>query len=375
MTSALLALLLALQDCPPHGPAPGARAAVVGLPGIQIVSRLDFGSQQNRLTAVYVFPDRVRWHFENYSAEQSEHLFLYRWGESVQQLASGSPSQAVEGMERNSVLLQMELRRAVMLWPDGFAWQEAVGGERTAAVHADSCCRELPIGTLVAELVDGRPRRIQARDPEGRTLEALEIRVWEERNGRNWPRGLVMEAEGGGFVETVESIETRLHYLEPSFVPPDRRPVPGPGANDAHVLAQDLVPMTYCSYPLPQDITWEQALAQARLWIAETGAAGRAAGRVVDPVPTFELSSAARPQRCLVRLMTAMQPAPEGFETQAERPGFLLPLQQISELDSAALARLQRAVPENERAGSAYVRVHARPKLPIEVVLPLAPAD
>lgn len=372
MNSALVPLLLALQECAAHGPAPGPRVAVAGLPGFQIVSRLDFGPQQNRLTAVYVFPDRARWHFENYSAEQSEHLFLYRQGESVLQLASGSPSQAVEGKERDLVLLQMELRRAVMLWPDGFAWQEAEG-VRTAIVHGDSCCRELPIGTLVAELIDGRPRRIQARDAEGCSLESLEIRAWEERNGRSWPRSLVMEAEGGGFLETVESIETRLHYLELSFVPPDRRPVPGQGKSVA-VLAQDLVPMTYCAHKLPQDITWEQALAQARLWIAETEAAGTA-GRAVDPVPTIELSSAARPQRCLVRLVAAVQPAPEGYETQAERPGFLLPLQQLSELDSAALARLQRAVPANERAGPAYVRIHARPNLPIEVVLPLATTE
>jgi hypothetical protein len=356
----------------PHGPEPGARAAVAGLAGFQSISCLDFGTGQNRLTAVFVFPDRARWHFENYSAEQSEHLFLYRQGEAAFQFASGSPSQALEGETRALTLLQMELRRAVFLWPDGFAWRAGEGDTRSAPVQTDSCCAEGPLGTLVAELSDGRPRRIEARDARGQPIEALEVRAWQELDGRAWPRTLALEAGGSGFVETVETIETRLHYLESSFVPPDRRPVPAGDEGGPKVLAQDLVAMTYRARELPEGTTWEQALAQARLWIAESGAALKESGHTVDPVPTFELSSAGRPHSCLVRLTAAAHPAPPGFETLAERPGFLLPLQHLSELDARALARLQRAVPQGARASPAYVRIHARESLPIELVLPLA---
>lgn len=367
--------LLALQEGLSHGPEPGPRTAVAGLAGFQSVSRIDFGAAQNRLTATFVFPDRARWHFEDYAAaQQSGHQFLYRHGEAVHQLASGSPSQALEGAERDTVLLQMELRRAVMLWPDGFAW-EAGDGRRTARVHADSCCRERVLGTLVAVPVDGRPRRIEVRDDHDQPLEALEIREWQELHGRSWPRTLVMEAEGGGFVETVESIEPRIHYLELSFLPPDRRALPGKPASDSSILAQDLVAMTYQARALPEGLTWEQALAQARVWIAETGEALRTAGLSVDPIPTFELSSAGSPLHCLVRLGTAVQPAPKGFQTMAERPGLLLPLQKLAELDSATLARLREAVPKDAHASAPYVRVHARSNLPIEVVLPLVPTD
>lgn len=372
---AALALVF-LQQRPPHGPEPGPRRASAGLAGFQTVSRLDFGSAQNRLTAVFVFPDRARWHFEDYAAApQSVRVLLYRQGEAVHQLASGTPSQALEAAERDVVLLQMELRRAVMLWPDGFEWEESDEGLRSAPVYADSCCRERQLGTLVAALADGRARRIEVRDADKAVVEALEIREWQQLQGRTWPRTLAMEAEGGGFVETIESIEPRVHYLELSFLPPDRRPLSASAARSSRILAQDLVAVTYRARDLPEGLSWEQALVQARAWIDDSAETLRAAGMAVDPVPTFEVSSAGRPVRCLVRVATAVQAPPEGFETVGERPGLLLPLQKLEELDSRTLEHLHECVPGEARMSTPYVRIHPRPNLPVELVLPLVPAE
>lgn len=372
---ALPALLARGSTQAPHAPEPGPRAAVAGLAGFQSVSRLDFGSGANRLTALYVFPDRARWHFEDYAArEGSEHLFLYRHGERVHQLAGG-PSQSLDGAERDALLLQMELRRAAMLWPDGFAWGAPENGTRSAPVPADSCCRTRLLGTLVATLADDRPVRVEARDVQGRPLEALAIRAWQESHGRTWPRTLVMEVEGGGFVETVESIETGVHYLDLSFVPPDRRASSGASATEPSLLAQDLVPTTYAAHGLPAGVSWEEALTRARAWMAAAGEAGKASGRAVDPTPTFELAEDGRPVRCLVRLSVALVPAPAGYQTQPERPGLLLALDSLEALEPAMLARLRQAVPKGATPGVAYLRVHDRPAFPVELVLPLEPAD
>jgi hypothetical protein len=359
-----------------HGDGPGPRSAIAGLAGFQSVSRIDFGTQQNRLTAAYVFPDRARWHFENYTAvERSEHLHLYRQGRAFHQLGTSDASEALAGKARDVALLQMELRRAVMLWPDGFDWADAGDGVRSAAVHADSCCRTGSLGRLVATVAGNRARRIEARDPEERLVEALQITAWQDFQGRAWPRTLELESEGGGFVETIESIETRVHYLELSFVPPDRRSAPGASAPGAGVLARDLVAVTFTARALPNDVSWEDAVARARAWIAETDTALERTGFTVDPVPTFELSNTGRPLRCLVRLAAPAWPAPEGYQTVPERPGLLLALPSLAELDSAALARLESARPASTKAGLLYLRLHPRKELPIEVVMPLVPAD
>jgi len=368
--------LLAAQETAPHAPEPGPRAALAGVAGFQTVSKLDFGPRQNRLTAVYVFPDRVRWHFESYGAKRSEHQYFYRSGERVSELASGAPSRVLEGQEHDAVLLQMELRRATLFWPEGFEWKEEPDGAgltRSAPAWADSCCRKASLGTLVATLADGRPRRIEARDARGRTLEALEIRAWQERGGRAWPRTLALEAESANALETVEAIETRVHFLDLSFVPPDQRSL-APLAPGPAVTARDVVAMTYAVHELPVDVDWDTAIARARDWIAAAGPELRSRGLGVDPVPTFELSQDARPRACYVRLLAAVAPAPQGFESHAERAGLFIAVADLGAVDASLVARVLQATPGGATPGIPYLRVHPKP-YPIELVLPLEPAD
>jgi hypothetical protein len=372
---AVLLLVAALQ-AGAHGKEPGPRSGIAGLGGFRSISRIDFGTSQNRLTAIYVFPDRARWHFENYEArERSEHQFVYRLGELVTEFGSGQPSRELDEAGRDVVVLQMELRRAAMLWPDGLEWAALDETTRTATVHLDSCCGEGALGNLVATLADGRPRRMEARDSSGRVVEALEVLTWQESCGRTWPRTLTVDGASGGFSETIETIDTRIHYLDLSFRPPDRRGSATVGLKPGDVLPRDLVAMTYAPRELPPGSGWDEARERARGWIADAREELEPQGWKVDPVPMFELGDDGLPLRCLVRLASPAFPAPAGFETLHERLGVFLPLQELRQADPGALTRLRRAIPPDAQAGRPYLRLHDRPQLPVELVLPFEPKE
>ncbi|HEX6882899.1 MAG TPA: hypothetical protein VF530_05930 [Planctomycetota bacterium] len=370
MIAALLLALPALQAPTPHGPEPGPRAAQAGLAGFQTVSRIDFGATSNRLTAAYSFPDRARWHFESYAARaRSEHQYFYRLGETVRGF-DGQPSRELPAAERDAVLRQMELRRAVLFWPDGFEWQASGEQERRAPLFLDSCCHEGALGTLVAELEQGRPRRVEVHDSLGAAQEALEIRSWQELGGRTWPLTLVMSGPQGTFTETVESIETRLHLLEVSFVPPDRRPVPAAGSGP-RILARDVIAMTYAAHDLPEGTSWDEALRLAAERHERAGVEAERLGLVLDPVPMFELGPDARPVRLLLRLDAPRTPPPAGHVTLPERPGLFLLLDGPAALQAQVLQHLLEAVPAGARPETPYARIHARKEARVEVVLPL----
>lgn len=362
------------QPATAHWPAPGARTTLAGMAGFQIVSKIDFGTAQNRLTAAYTFPDRARWHFEPFpDSPGAAHQFFYRSGGEVNEFSGGQPSKRMEDEARDTILLQMELRRAVMFWPDGFTWEDGTEGCRRAQVHADSCCRGGWLGDLLARESDDGTLKIEARNTRQESIESLEVRSWREQGGRSWPSTLVLHAGGSSFVETLESIETRIYYLEPFFLPPDRRRSPEPSANGPEILAEDLVAMTFAAHDLPEGLSWEECVSTARRLGETTSERLHGSGLSVDPVPTFELSLEGHPVRCLIRLTQAVHPAPAGFVTRQERIGLFCPLGEIASVGPAVLQRLSAAAPEGARAGTPYLRIHSRASLPIELVLPIEP--
>lgn len=366
-------LLLLCQATTGHGQDPGPRSAVAGLAGFQVESRLDFGEQSNRLTVAYTFPDRARWHFESYTARvRSEHQYFYRLGGRLRAF-DGSPSRELQGDEREGLLLQMELRRAVLLWPDGFDWEEAGPGSRTARVNVDSCCREGNLGTLVASLQGGRLERAEVRDRTGKAIEAMEIRAWQEVAGRPWPRTLVMKGEQGSFTETVESIDTQVHFLEVSFLPPDQRPVLASSDQGPRIQARDIVSMTHSARPLPAGTSWVEAERMARERIETARGELAQLGLELDPVPMLELDQDGRPVCLLLRLSAPRRPPPEGFTTIPERPGLFLLAGDTKEVEARLLRRLLASVPAGARPGTPYVRLHDRKEVPVEIVLPIEP--
>lgn len=367
-----VSLALPVQEPSSHEDAPGPRAPIAGMAAFRSTSKLDFGTAANRLTAVYVFPDRARWCFESYGGDAAGRTLVYRLGPAVHQLASGAASQSVTGPSRDVVLLQMELRRAAMLWPDGFDWAAEDQGTRSASVFTDSCCKRDPVGSLIAsEIGESGPGRIEARTAGGEIVEWIEVRERQSIDGRRWPRVMQVGSTEGGFRETVESVESGVHFLDLAFLPSDLRSLSRTSAEGPDILASDLVPIAYRPHDLEESVRWEDALGMAKTWIADTAEELRARRIDVDPVPTFELSPSGRPVRCWVRLRQARAPLPTGFVLLDERPGLLCSLQDVRLLGPALLERLSRSAPPGTQAGTAYVRWHEEPELRLEVVLPL----
>ncbi len=373
-----LLLVLALSSVAGQGTAPPAtgpcaKRGIAGLGALVGVSRIEIGADANRLTAAYLFDDRARWHFEAYAQRRSQHVFVHRSGEHVFQFESGATcSRESEGAERDAVLLQMELRRAVMLWPDGFDWAPAEDGTRRAPVSLHACRESETIGSLVAVVEGDRPTRVEARGADGTVREWLEIRAWREDLGRRWPREMLLHQGERTLKETVEEIATDAHFLDFYFLPPDRRTRTGAADAIARVRPIDLVAITYQGHPLPADVAWPAALESARAWIAEAGDAQGERGLAIDPIPTFELSPEGRPARCLVRLSQPARPPPAGWTTLEDRPGLMILAEEPGAIDAALLGLLSTSAPPGSRPGTPYVRFHQTGR--IEVDLPLETA-
>jgi hypothetical protein len=363
------ALSQALDGPSPHGHEPGPRAALAGMAGVQCTSRLEGADGAALLTVVYLFPDRVRWHLESGAPEAPTHVYRYRLGERVHE-GTGASSLQVEGEARDALLLDLELRRAVLCWPDGFDWSPGEAGASSATVFRDSCCRQGPLGTLLASLENGRPVRVRARDARGLAGASFEVRAWQERSGRPWPAQVAVESAQGSWIETIESLGTRVHYIEESFLPPDRRPPSGESSAGQPLVARDLVGMTYAASDLPAGATWEEARRRARERLLELREASPDPS-ALDPVPAFGIGSDGLPRSSWVRLRAPVDPPPPGFTSTGERVGFVVPLRSISEVDGDLLARLARCAPAGSRAAGPYVRFHDRPQFPIELVVPL----
>lgn len=388
---AVAAVLVQSPDDPRGGPgsddagAPGPVAGIAGIGGFATVSRVVFLSapeHPQRLDAVYLFPDRARWAIRRIGGRTTERRAVYRFGEHVYEQAPGGRSREFQGIDRDASLLQMELRRAVTMWPDGFAWTGAEGnGEggarvRTAPVRLRSEDDAPSIGSLEARTEGGRLLRIDARRADGSLKESLVVDGWRREGERLWPAELRLE-NGGETVwrETVEEVDTRRFYVDLYFLPPDRR-LRGGGLPGEDVASLDLQATTHRVRELPAGVGWDEALARARRWIEEAASELEPRGLAVDPVPTLELSADATPVRCLVRLAEWVEDPPEGWTSRDERPGLGLILRGPGPPDRGTLARLAASLPPGTRGGHAYCRVAGTPQAPLaEVYLPLERRD
>ena len=379
----VLAALALAQGGDPE--APGPLSGIAGLGGFSTVSRIVFAQDPDhphRLETVYLFPDRARWQIAKIGGRPAERQIVYRFGEHAYELAPpGSPSKEFQDVDRDVTLLQMELRRAVTMWPDGFDWREresdgnALGPVRVATVRRRSDGEGPAVGSLVARLdEEGWPARVDARRADGTLEESLAVVSRRLFRDRSWPAELILEKHGQ-FVwrETIEKVETRVFYVDPFFQPPDRRVHGGAviaGGMVVHSL--DLQGITYRARDLPAETTWADGLRLARAWIEEAALELAPLGLAVDPVPTLELSSEGRPLRSLVRLAERRNDPPEGWTTIDDRPGLALVLEGPSGPDSAAFALLRKALPRGSYPGRPYCRVVARDGAPVvQLYLPL----
>ncbi len=336
---------------------PGRRAPVDGQPGLFCASRLVYTSAPeapHRFESVYIYPDRVRWYRGVEGSRPLLRDVLYRFGTSFHHLEkNGSRSRViVPGQEQDELLVQMELRRALLAWPIGFDWTTSPSEPdvRTAVLKGGD---GTALGAeLWAELDGKRPVRIGVHAPDGTEREALEVLAWDADG-----RPLELRASVAGeavWTEKIESLHTRVSFLDAFFQPPDRRAGRGLVVGGQAVHSLDVQPFTFRRIELPAETDWEAALEAfevERERLASTVEAG------LDPVPTIELDDQAQPRALLVRLVEAATPAPQGWTTSTERPGLFFYRLPFDALDPGRLQALRKARPQGAHPGRAYARV------------------
>jgi hypothetical protein len=382
MKLALLALLVLAQDgAAPQKPAPSApidplaqlapRAKIAGLDGFQSSSTVVFDSDPtlpHLLEATYVFPGRARWSFAPHDAQPGERQLVYRCGRALYELAPMQTASNEIDAEKNAELYAqncwaLELRRALFLWPDGFAW--------SAAPEVGDKLAETDCGVKLRARVggDGRPTALFVDGFEGVRETFREI-TWREQNGRWWPAALELHLEGQRiWKERVEALNTNVNVLDLYFVPADRR-VKSPATRLQHV------DMSACSRV-------RIALAEGADWNAAASAWTEAVQRWSKPDSPYwpiapgswvELDANGKPRAVLVAFTpTAERKAPEGIVEFAEQNALRLGLSGAEVDFAAALTTLRGALPQGANAGTPFARFPGTPGPggPTEVVLPL----
>ncbi len=368
------ALLLVTLLFAPQGGEPqlAERAAIAGMPGFMSVSTLtyhDAPKQPNELVAIHVFPDRAVWRRRAADGRAEERTLSYRAGDACWLVEAGSgTSTRLEGRDRDALALQMELRRAAMIWPDGFDWS----GEdplRAASLGA--------LGSLVATLGKaGRPRRITSLDADGIEFESLSEIEWRETRERFFPSTFELAWRGRPiWTEEVRSIATNLHFLDYTFRPPDRRPEL---ASELRHLGRpmhvDLRRATVRRTALPPGLDWSAALERARLLRHEAERELAEAGRALEDGANFELSAEGEP-RGLVLVVDGppLDPAPPGWVQRAELPAISVFVEGMPKSIQRLLEALGKELPPGARAGTPFLRTNPAPGAPkrSQMVLPL----
>jgi hypothetical protein len=371
-----------------HAEAPSAppKAPVAGMTGFRSKSRVVRSSDPDEallLEAFYVFPARVRWSLIPEGAPAKQRRLDYRFGDSYW---SVEPGQAESGRIHRWTRLHMELRRAVMLWPDGLVW-DGEGDQRRArsdvreAILLVNHPPDFPLA-LFADLDDaGRPRRMHVHydQGDGKTLDthmALRDITWRQQGGRWWPHTFTLvdwsEVE---WRETVESIDVGVSAADSFFVPPDRRDTSGLAISTAPVLVK-LPPVVQRRVSLAEGTSWEEALRLAEQAQAEEAARLEPLGGSLESGLVLELRSDGGPSAILLRLDRLPEPLPDGWEERPAREG-VTSRRGTGTVPGAALRRLAARLPAGASAQAPYLRM---PRGPAEgaagqLVLPFRRAD
>ena len=335
---------------------PPPPTTIAGLRGFESVSALVLATAPEtprELRATYAFPDRVRWMISSHGTSGLERSIQYRFGSAAYQIPAGTDrSEECAGEERDKLFLQMELRRALMLFPDGFEWKKD-GVESTASLGDLGVLR-----ARFASAADATPSEVVSVDSHQHVIDAFRSITWKESGGRRWPASMEhWQAEKLLWKETVSAVETGARTIDDYFLPPDRRDLRGSQPVGGAIRELDLPPTCALRVELARAATtWQAALAELERQRAAWTEKLAAAGLRLDPNATFELSDAGVPEACFLRLATVPTSPPSGFETTVTRKGRATALQGVAAVNVERMRELSRSVPRGSVAGRAYVR-------------------
>lgn len=348
------------------------RSTIDGTGAIEAVADLVYAAAPGRthsLRVSYAFPDRARLYMSVGGPEGvGERRLRYRSGGAIYAL-DPRQQQSVEykAEDRDTLLLSFETRRALYLWPNGFAWT-GEGRERDAPLPA-AASGGASLGKLHATLdAAGRPTRIDSYDARNGSGESLRSIVWREVGGRFVPASHELWlADGPVWTETLVSLDRGVRLLDAFFLPPDRRAKPPAG-----VQTLDLPAHRVLRIALPKGTTLEQATARWRQERDNRAEELRGLGTKLENRVTVEVDGELRPTHLLLRLaQPPVQPAPQWTNIE-ERPGYAQ-VRSEPPADPALLVALKEAAKDHPQAAP-YIRYDPDGLVPSFVlVLPLAP--
>lgn len=394
-----LALILAsiapaLQSAPPSTSAtvkpadPGPRVAIAGLRSIDAASTVIYAGAEkvpHRLHAAYAFPDRARWWIGIGEENAPQRQMRFRLGSRLFAIDPGvAKSRALEGAEQAEVVVQLEMRRALLMWPNGFEWKFADGRAATALGT---------LGTLSARFENGETKRptslmFTRTDDRGGEKGGAEVGdeyrsiTWREEKDRSWPAKFELWHEGRlVWNETIETIDTSTRFIDSYYLPPDRREASvGTPLEVGAVRALDLPATRARRIPLADGTTWDAARAEWSRLTAEQTALLKPARISLDDKATFEVSDSLKPTAILLRLGPASGTRDPAVLAQwpetSERPGLSTFVIGLPALKPELLISVRKAIPTDAHAGAPYVRFDpAHADQHVLVVLPLSLRD
>jgi hypothetical protein len=231
---------------------------------------------------------------------------------------------------------------------------------------------------------------MEALTPAGLPLEALEDITWHREGNHSRPDGFRLVVDSiVVWDESVESVQTRVRFLDAYFTPPDKRtegaaaePVnAGPDGRIRPTLLPERVEL---ELPLPPGLGWAGAIAKARDLAAEGQRDIEALGLGLDGGLRLRLDGKGRPDAALLVLNRTLATPPAAWRSRPAGPALSLILANPDALTGRALAGLRAAAVEHLRSrsrtteaaeGPVYARLDpARPTGgPVQLILPLAP--
>jgi hypothetical protein len=211
---------------------PPPRRSISGIFGFTARSLIEFKALPNsphRLTSTYGFPERARWYIEPAKASTGQRSVRYRSGPQVWELFPGESEAAryQEGQELQA-FLQLELRRAALLWPRGVNWEtnSADGVKGTGSLRA------------TAQEVGALPSSI-ASEIDGVLFEEFRDIEWVEGPLGQRPMRWTLYHQGAEvWTEKIERFHTNIRYVDGHFLPPHLRDLPGEESSGAILLAE-----------------------------------------------------------------------------------------------------------------------------------------
>lgn len=357
---------------------PGPRQSIAGMKSIECSSTVVYAKlpgAPHRLQADYAFPDRARWWLGVGTELSTRRRMLFRFGTACYALDPDTQfSRRLEGPEQQLTCIQLEMRRALLLWPAGFAWQRD-GKQASAAIP--------PLGTLGVVFADAQaktPISLSFTDSNGNPGDEYRAIAWRTEKDKAWPtRFELWHDKVLVWSETVDAIDTGTRFIDSFFVPPDTREKTAARPLEVGaVRPADLPENRSQRVALQPRTSWDAARAEQARLVTSRKADLESHGLKLEGPATFEVSEDLQPTAVVLRLAPCREPLDpalaKDWPLTRERPGISTFVMGLPALTPPHLADLRAAVPRDAQCGQPYVRFDpAHPDQHVMLLLPLAP--